>query len=524
MAGKPLRKSGTRISSPGRSPDVQSSSSITKSRTHGSNGTRTRIPDNQSTLTQMQFGSPIGQSDFDSTDIIPDSEEDGEEEVVSIRARKRKRNVSLPKLDLRKQTTLTQMDFVSLLRYDDPLQLFEDENDDNNDQPNEIDMMQNDIHDSRHDQHQIIPNSSPEPPVRDPPRIEAAQNESPAIKESNQAVSVPRTPKRVRQTPVPSSQTPTATPLSIHSDKGKILDDIPYPTSPTPKPRSKEQQSPISSSEKKSLNTETQTQTQTSPTTKRRITDFNNRWLQLSKEMFIAKSPSPNGSIGSVEGPRLQSKARNEFLESLQRRSGGIPYDLGDETQVAFIEAAVASEQASGSASQKRALNPFVSSNRSFEIPTYDEDRETSEREILESSTNANEMHIETHLEESSDQQWPKHHGPLRSAVQTAPVLPESQISTPGRTSQASMASYTPSIAEIPFNVSEIQMDIPQYSSSSYEQDSLPKSIHCGAMALTEDSLPNNGPLTISQLIPSSLLNSDIPLPPAWSQKNDDPE
>jgi hypothetical protein len=112
----------------------------------------------------------------------------------------------------------------------------------------------------------------------------------------------------------------------------------------------------------------------------------------------------------------------------------------------------------------------------------------------------------------------------LRSAVQTAPVLPQSQISTPDQPSQASMASYTSFIAEIPFNFSEIQMDIPQYSSSSYEQDSLPKSIHCSAIALTEDSLPNNGPLTISQLIPSSLLNSDIPLPPAWSQKNDNPE
>jgi hypothetical protein len=43
-------------------------------------------------------------------------------------------------------------------------------------------------------------------------------------------------------------------------------------------------------------------------------------------------------------------------------------------------------------------------------------------------------------------------------------------------------------------------------------------------ISLPGGSLPKNGPITISQLIPSSLIGSDVPLPPAWSQRDDELE
>jgi hypothetical protein len=40
--------------------------------------------------------------------------------------------------------------------------------------------------------------------------------------------------------------------------------------------------------------------------------------------------------------------------------------------------------------------------------------------------------------------------------------------------------------------------------------------------SLPGGSLPKVGLITISQLIPSSLIGSDLPLPPSWSQRDND--
>lgn len=521
------RSSGTRISSPDPSSHVQPIPSTIKARSRSSNGAGRRTVDNQSTLTQMQFGTPTGHNDFDSIDIIANSSDDEEEAQLHLPPKKRKRNVSLPKVDLRKQTTLTQMDFVSMLRYDDSIQISDDENE--KIQNHAIDMIQPDIHDYDDEEVRIIPNSSPQSYPRDPPRIEEFQREESQRVQPDHSLSEPSTPKRIRQTPIPSSQTPSATPLSVRSKPGGIPDEPSLSTSPTPGPRIKEQPVSISSSKEISLTTSTQTQTQTSPTTKRRITDFNSRWAQLSKEMFRADLPPTNRSCGLLGVKSLDLKDKIETPQLCEYRGNRRAYDLGEETQAAFIQAAMTSEHLNGSLSRGGELKPPLSSNRSFEIPLHEEEYEPIEGEPIKESRNVNDSCHAECLEESSNQEGSEYLESLYEArhnvqvdAQKTYTKPQSQISSPVCSSQASTASYSPGLRKTSLHLLETQSDMEHMTSSPNEKYSLPTVAHDGAITQEGDSLANNRPVTISQLIPSSLLGSDIPLPPIWSQNDND--
>lgn len=518
----------------------------------------------QSTLTQMQFGTPLGGV----YGIIEDSENDMPTE--EYRPRKRRRTREEPVASLKKQTTLTQMDFLSLMEGEDIEELLA------------RDMSHFSAAPDSHFRDQtvmtrngdaVIPNSSQAVPRRSqelgdymqpipeeiiclpvsPPRPttpKRPKHTSPKLTTPKRASPEPTTPKRIRQNPVPSSQTPAATPISIHrttsrpgsSSKQKATVRFQSPSSPTPKARRSEiRQSSSPPPERPSDSIGTQvTQSQTSTATKIRIRDFNSRWKQLSgREMHTKPQTSarvdraalgkavrfqdtpdnlyisePSSSVDDDARDLAPTSARQtatlEVLANYDVHDEGDPspqlpeiprfsvdtlaqesYLIGDETQAAFLEAATSSEIGLMLEQEQTSESP-VQSNMQICV------KETPFNDIppaIMSSQRGNQESAETHQ--------------LRSP-------------SPIAHSQASTASCTPDPEDQ--NEGQKEQTIQSLLRHNQEIDTLPSRMHESPPSTSIEYLRHVDPVTISQLLPSSLIGSDIPLPPKWSQHEDDAE
>jgi hypothetical protein len=129
----------------------------------------------------------------------------------------------------------------------------------------------------------------------------------------------PKTPKRVRVAEVPSSQSPDVTPISIRR-KGEDRKPV-SPQSPSRNAGSTQLHKSESSNQ---ATVNTWTQTQTTPSTRRKVMDFNARWAELSRT-----PPRAVKATSARNGNRRQADDQNTFA-------------LGEETQAALLEAEAA--------------------------------------------------------------------------------------------------------------------------------------------------------------------------------------
>jgi hypothetical protein len=328
--------------------------------------------DQQNTLTQMDFGTPRR---FALDAQIADSDE--EEESTEARPTKRVKTEIVPSTLALQQSTLTQMDFVKLMRQGIPDSEEEDIEDDSDLENFEkfagkelgqslaqrkTDVGREEIEEAVLDgfteEHaEDLADTRRENRQSNASRLIAVQNSTDEIDDkSSSPAKVPTTPRRPRTETVPSSQTPPATPISIPGSKERPFQsstDDP-PASPTPirmgppnlpRPRPSPmappalpvpQFSPLapphlsmpgrSPLKQKDANADilaqtqsefhTQTQTQTSPITKQRVQDFNQRWAELT------------GNYDNIPANRRSKKPTKPQHES---------FDMGDATQAELL-------------------------------------------------------------------------------------------------------------------------------------------------------------------------------------------
>jgi hypothetical protein len=292
----------------------------------------------QSTLTQMEFGRKFG---LDAEIADSDEEDDDYVEEVQQRPKKKAKTVerSFGTPGLLKQSTLTQMDFGRIMHG------IPDSDDEDMDQEVELEVSGVEeatahnllsVHDIEEEplqtmtrqQHAEDPESyGPGCESHASPRYEPSSViQSPELcKPNEQPHETPQTPRHPRTKTIPSSQTPSATPISIPNTRRLPAQEDPI--SPTParriSPPSRPRLSSPSTRKKDSFPTimappakpvvkrsaqkeqtpeiettispvtqplvHTQSQTQTTPRTKIKIRDFNRRWEELTGGPQILK-------------------------------------------------------------------------------------------------------------------------------------------------------------------------------------------------------------------------------------------
>jgi hypothetical protein len=511
MARKSLpNPSGTPSSSNSKTPSTISS------RNRAAKNAARGIRDSQYTLTQINFAPE--------TEFIVDSEgEDDEHQGRPLTKRRRKLG---PKEELKKQTTLTQMDFVSYLGRFDISDISDDEV-----EP-EAEPVAKEYADEPNSR--IVPNSSSQPPIDDPPRIEQYE-EQPAQFQNEGPATAPSTPKRVRLLPVPSSQTPSATPISIRGSsprKESSRSEVPPPTSPTPKSRALD---PLVSPLQQALNpgfsfqTQVQTQTQTSPSTKRRIVDFNKKWVRISREKSFEKRALQTDDHHTNISPTERSNDQLTSPETRANREEELDeaeFSIGEETQAALLHKRRGSwlSDSQGTTNDDSEVLDHtegsvhtISGGRSFEIPVF-EDESEGQAELVSSNEN--------------------YHDSLKRVASPPPVPNQDmdgqqQQTSPIHPSQASTVPCTPQIWQPPLLLAVPEGSTAQshsYTALDIFVQNTNGEIHTPQVSVGGESqfsppvgsLPKGGLITISQLIPSSLIGSDLPLPPSWSQRDDD--
>ncbi|KAF2670577.1 hypothetical protein BT63DRAFT_241509 [Microthyrium microscopicum] len=591
----------------------------------------------QNTLTQMEFPTPRS-SRLPSSRRRPrvqleisDSETDDDYEESSRKKRRKIEPAKRLKPGLKKQDTLTQMDFVKLGK-----SLWSDEDDDNLTFPEEKPFEEGrgdngSEHEQEHEEgyEEVMGDvdpmiesdqghgdalcavesvSSPVQNLRvipDSEEMMETQTQSKVINPQD-----PQTPKKAHKLEIPSSQTPSGTPFSIHSRRVARARDADNEASPTPirvrtnasiqeNEREEEiQSSPVAAAymfqaPKKSptratlsspklmepgeidmyhyrgpkdsqnpesqtgrtnhysnnLQTqtlpshETQTQTQQTPRTKIKIQEFNARWAEINRKRRPMAPP--------------QFKPRHDAIKSHQQMSlDDDAFTLGEETQLALSNetSEITSNSQDNVTGHESDIPPAsFRSERSFEIPTHEEILKSTQISSPENGDNPDSpilskvfSRVIGSSQSPDDEEDSLPESPIKEPVfliptdsrqhdqDESPIHPSQATTVPGtqqltQNDPASVEFVQPQPIRIPNNNSEVII----ISSSSQQFGTSPPLQGLESLPLPAESqeLPEAGtqpirkskpdrPPGISQLLPSSAMNSDLPSPPVWQEES----
>jgi hypothetical protein len=519
-----------------------------RDRTPSSSLHKTKPQPDQSTLTQMEFATPKFNEDH-----IADSQE---QESEWIRPRKRRRASDMSRLPPMRQNTLTQMDFVALL---------EDDGEALNILDLDVDDMVPELQDEMYTATKTftIPNSTGQHiqghsqdnlPIEKSSTEDSKENfvdlfneelgkpvprqDSDAITEQAEEgnediadevpqiheISVLSTPKRRIPHIVPSSQTPITTPLSIHWSSPAKNSGLESATPPSPTPSRRKQRSPIFKLPPKPpqfdlvpqtlhapipvSQTQTQTQTQTSPATKKRAEAFHERMKQLSRENSKSSlgSLTRENSTKSCQTQKTGEHAPPSFI------SFSDSFDVGEETQAALVQVEQEISSSTGSKRTKSTSRSVCQPERSFELPFADE---SQSEEQLNDYIAGESMSL---LSQLRDDQVDGVGGDMSPIPQSSPVAASQATTAPCTPYTSERIRQSPNFFHSPARTLKfLQRPPPLHTNESDEENALPIETR------QDDSIfiAGGGTVTISQLLPSSLMNSDIPLPPRWDEIDD---
>lgn len=272
---------------------------------------------------------------------------------------------------------------------------------------------------------------------------------------------------------------------------------------------------------------QSQSQTQVSQGTKKRVADFNARWLAISKPQ-IPKVPEPNcdlaAPVASV-GTRHNNSQKSRYI-------------MSRETQIALQEIGDYDDDENLSPEKlqlhKSNGHILVPASSVVEAPSHDHGTcnatqhvftmnqsshtryQTKERPrrlvIPASQDDSQDMILET-----PDEHVALHDSPIRpSQASTAPCTPRSQhISQPRFTGQIpndvvviSSSPMIPTMSsplDTKFEVDENNDSLPAYDHAEYGDENAVEA---------DDIKSTRRKQGISQLLPSSIMDSDVPLPP----------
>ena len=327
----------------------------------------------------------------------------------------------------------------------------------------------------------------------------------------------PKTPKRVRIAEVPSSQSPDVTPVSIRFE-GKGTEPV-SPQSPTRNPRSPQPETAASLN----LAANTWTQTQTTPSTRRKVMDFNARWAELSKSPSYAVKHTP-----ARTATRRHADDQNTFA-------------LGEETQAALLEAEAALSSSDIYTDDEILGDPEINVEPQRSTVAAKSGRlsatsdtsalDTVDRPVAAELVSRNEAPNGTSVTRHSanNSGAPKTHGrPTKPPTDHSDDIGKSRADDCLDGRNAKVESQATAITCMPGETNPGDgLANPHSSPPGAIVDSSPVLPRRGYASLgqqfIEDSQDppvedlSSDELTLSQLLAGSLVNSSIPRPPHWS-------